>query len=381
MSRLIHPQPDNHLPGARQPKLVRLSEIEAASELLRAKALTRQAGFTAEKIPTWLFKRRPILIDDGALHDQHRKELAKFFTLKSIENRGDAIKQSAKKYVEQALNEPNFSLEQLSLHYSVEVSAKIVGLDSPVLPLAKRLVKVFNQPAVDHTKINYGRSNRQWALAARKALPALAALYFKDVLPAILARKKNPGEDIISFLIQRGYSSLEILMECVTYATAGMVTTKEFICAAFWHLNEDQDLRALFLNSDKSLDILQEIIRLEPPVSHLYRRVAKTGTNCPHSAGTLVDIEVTKANLDPQLFGAEANKLCPDRKLRSAQRAGLSFGDGAHRCPGANLALYETEVLLKELLAQNARLTSTPIIEWDTLVQGYKLRNLKLSFS
>ena len=48
----------------------------------------------------------------------------------------------------------------------------------------------------------------------------------------IHTRRHQPQEDVISYLIEKGYRNREILTECVTYAAAGMVTTREFICVA-----------------------------------------------------------------------------------------------------------------------------------------------------
>ena len=60
--------------------------------------------------------------------------------------------------------------------------------------------------------------------------------------------------------------------------------------------------------------------------------------------------------------------------------AALSFGDGAHRCPGQPLALLETDLLLTRLLALNPRIAAEPTIGWDNLIEGYQLRGMMLTF-
>lgn len=57
----------------------------------------------------------------------------------------------------------------------------------------------------------------------------MMAFFLLDVRPAIAARRREPREDLISHLISRGYSDMNILTECITYGAAGMVTTREFI--------------------------------------------------------------------------------------------------------------------------------------------------------
>jgi cytochrome P450 len=42
---------------------------------------------------------------------------------------------------------------------------------------------------------------------------------------------------VVSQLLSLGFRDLEILTECLTYAAAGMVTTRELIGVAGWHLH------------------------------------------------------------------------------------------------------------------------------------------------
>src|SRR5690606_17236441 len=104
-------------------------------------------------------------------------------------------------------------------------------------------------------------------------------------------------------------------------------------------------------------------------VGHLYRRVTDGPTDgCPYANGTLVDIDVRTANLDPNVYGEDAESLCPVRDVRASERVGLSFGDGEHRCPGQPLALKETDILMRELLCANPIVQSQPQVSWDTLI-------------
>src|SRR4051794_16310816 len=57
----------------------RIRSLAVARQVLRARAETTQAGFTAEAIPTGGLKHRPILISDGPLHDEQRSKVGRFF--------------------------------------------------------------------------------------------------------------------------------------------------------------------------------------------------------------------------------------------------------------------------------------------------------------
>ena len=56
----------------------------------------------------------------------------------------------------------------------------------------------------------------------------------------------------------------------------------------------------------------------------------------------------------------------------------LSFGDGPHKCPGNSLAIQETDILLRKLLALDVELVAEPSIDWDEVIAGYSLRGLRL---
>ena len=101
-----------------------------------------------------------------------------------------------------------------------------------------------------------------------------AHFYGADVKPAIRARRRDRQEDIISQLIELGFSDLEILTECITYAAAGMATTRELMVAAAWHLIDDADLLGRYRGGDVTARrrLLEELLRVEPVVGYLRRR-------------------------------------------------------------------------------------------------------------
>ena len=192
---------------------------------------------------------------------------------------------------------------------------------------------------------------------------------------------------MISHLIAEGYTDADILVECVTYGTAGMVTTREFIAMAAWHLLQNDPLRERYLNAGERerFAILHEIIRLEPVVGHLYRRVQKPfavevdGVAHTPQPGVLIDLCVRPANTDRDTVGEQPLNLCPQRSLPTGlNEAVLSFGDGAHKCPGQPMAILESDVLLRRLLAREVTVVSEPTIEWDDLIAGYALRAFEL---
>lgn len=367
-----------------------LGSLAAAKQVLLARHATRQAGFTAEYIPRNVFRNHPILISDGPQHDQQRRNVARFFAPKVVASRyGTLMEEVVDKILAQVQRTGSISLDQVALYYTVEVTASIVGLTHAKVPaLAHRLEKFFRQPPLDRSKPNLGRTKRQWMAAAYNGLGPVLGLLTFDVLPAVRSRSNAPRKDVISHLIEQDYNLADILVECVTYGTAGMVTTREFITMACWHLLDNSTLRERYLAAEETerLGILAELIRLEPPVGHLYRRVTEDfdvtdrGDTQTLVTGELVDLDIRKINADEDAFAHDPLRVCPDRERSGgAQDVGLSFGFGAHSCPGQPLALREADALLHRLLALDVTRTSEPTISWDDLIEGYRIRQLTLS--
>ncbi len=192
---------------------------------------------------------------------------------------------------------------------------------------------------------------------------------------------------MISQLIRRDFSDLEILTECLTYGAAGMVTTREFITIAAWHLLDDPALLARFRAGDRAgrLALLEETLRLEPVVGHLRRRATRditlTGPEGPIevAAGEVVDLHLRAADADEATVGELPRRLCPDRSLpRAVPGPVLAFGDGHHRCPGGPIALLESEIFLSELFAHEIVAVRPPRVQWNPITMGYDLDRFEL---
>ncbi len=374
-----------------RPGLVTIRSLLAAREVLRANGSTTQAGFTAEFIPQGYLKHHPILMSDGPLHDEQRRKVGRFFAPRVVSERyGTIMKASAEHLTANAVAAGECDVDELALWHTVEVTRHVVGLtESSVRRMAKRLVSFFNQPPFDITKPDLGRTRRQWAQAAANGILPIVRFYFADVRPAIRKRRKRRSEDIISHLLDEGYSNVDILVESLTYGTAGMVTTREFITMALWHLLSTPALRERYqlAGLQERVAILEEIIRLEPVVGHLYRRVTEPleihdgEESLTLAAGDLVDINVRAANADASVVGEDPLAICPGRSLpRGVHTAGLSFSDGAHRCPGQALAILETDALIMAMLAHDPTIAAEPELGWDDLIAGYSLRGLRIRF-
>lgn len=86
---------------------------------------------------------------------------------------------------------------------------------------------------------------------------------------------------------------------------------------------------------------VHETLRLRPTTPKIKRHaeadLVVAGTRIP--AGATVVLDAAAANRDPRLFGEDPDTFDPDRRIDpSVARWGLSFGAGAHQCPGRSVA-------------------------------------------
>jgi cytochrome P450 len=96
----------------------------------------------------------------------------------------------------------------------------------------------------------------------------------------------------------------------------------------------------------------------------------------------LIDLNIVGTNLDEEVVGEQARQLCPERQLKGERvsPAIMSFGDGHHRCPGAYIALQETDIFLQRLLrVDGLRIAQEPTLSWSELTKGYELRNFMVT--
>ncbi len=360
--------------------------FDEARAVLRS-STTRQAGFNAEQVTSQMLKgNRPILYEEGKPHQEQRTKTARFFTPKTVSsNYRQMMEALAERLVAQIPQKRRVDLSELSMVMAVQVTSQVVGLtNSSLRGRSRHLEAFFDNVEVSERKTLLAR------LLQILDLRRLLAFYLLDVRPAIQARRRHPQEDVISHLLSQNYNDQEILTECITYAAAGMATTREFIVMAAWHLLEQPALRARYLVApeEERVAILHEILRLEPVVGHLYRRttdaVALTseGQSVTIPAGALVDISLEAANVDTRVVGEGPEAVCPARPLHGERIGGMlmSFGDGTHRCPGAYLAIQETDIFLTRLLALDGlRIEKVPTLTWDDLTAGYELRRFILT--
>jgi cytochrome P450 len=172
-------------------------------------------------------------------------------------------------------------------------------------------------------------------------------------------RRTSPRDDVLTGLASATFpdGSLPEVIDVVRIAAnlfaAGQETTVRLLAASLQIMGERPELQA-HLRADRSLlpNFVEEMLRLESPVKGDFRLsrcpVNVGGVDLP--AGATLMVLNGAANHDPRRF-ASPREFQLDRENA---RQHLSFGFGAHTCPGAPLARSEARISLERILDRMA---------------------------
>lgn len=343
---------------------------------------TKQLGFKAElmkRMPNEM--RTPILYLEGPAHLEQRKQTARFFTPKAVSGYRPAMEAVADAMMLKLQREKRADLRQLSLGMAMRVVSEVVGLTNSRASGIEKRLDVFLR---EETRFKSGTLMHKVSQFVNQLYVLL--FFWLDVKPSIEARKKQPKDDLITYLIEQNYKDWEIFTEALTYGAAGMATTREFIALAGWHLLTNPALRARYLQAAEAERhaILQEILRLEPIVSVIKRHAAEDirldndGQVYQIRKGDAIHVHVQTVNTDKTVVGTDGDMVCPMRDMHKqvVMPSVMSFGDGHHRCPGAYVAIYETDVFLQRLLRlDNIHIVHEPEFIWSDTTSGFETKN------
>lgn len=350
-----------------------------ARDLLKEELI--QDGFNAEELRKVGFDA--VLYQHGDTHRQSRAAIAKYFSPTTVKQvHMGIIEKTADELIAELKEKKSVDLKILSRNMAAIITSAVVGLN-PTKGMIRRLDHML------HFDTNAPKKNISKSLQSLQGNYLRLSFFFADVMPAIRARRKSPQNDVISYMLSKGKSPLEILVECVVYGAAGMATTQEFICIVLLHCMKNPKVREIMASDDANarIEALNEILRLEPVIGKIYRKahspvtINTEGKDVTIPAGERIAFHIYDVNVDEKAAGASPSQLHPHRELeKGVYRSMLGFGSGSHRCAGEHLALAETDVFTNKLLKEpGLRLQSGPEITSNDTVEGYEVHNLIIS--
>lgn len=193
--------------------------------------------------------------------------------------------------------------------------------------------------------------------------------YFED---AILARRRAPGDDLISDMTQlqaqgAPISDVELRINLGALLIGGNLTTTDLIGNAVrLLLLNPAELAKLKADPGLASAVVEETLRYEPPVD-ITQRVASHDMEiggCPIHPRQGITVSLRAANRDPEVF-EDPHAFVIGRK----RAPHVAFGGGSHICIGAPLARLEAQVALPRLFARfpDLKLVRPQEPQWRTL--------------
>ncbi|CAL9522636.1 cytochrome P450 [Streptomyces sp. enrichment culture] len=211
-----------------------------------------------------------------------------------------------------------------------------------------------------------------------------ASVEFSDYLRELIAaRRKEPGEDLVSGLIAAHdegdrLTEQEMISTCVLLLNAGHEATVNATVNGWYALfrNPAQLER---LRADHTLvpSAVEELMRYDTPLQLFERWVLEDieigGTTIPR--GAEIALLFGSANHDPEVF-ADPGRL----DLARADNPHISFSAGIHYCIGAPLARIELAASMGALLekAPALRLAAEPQRKPNFVIRGLEGLNVEV---
>jgi cytochrome P450 len=206
-----------------------------------------------------------------------------------------------------------------------------------------------------HAYLNSTSSSRSVTMEQRVAN---AKIVESTVLGLIAARRAEPKDDLVSFLIgmklqmpgepPRPLTDREILAHAKLVMVAGGGTSwRQMGIALFALLTHRDQMEAV--RQDRSLidDAIEESLRWNPTAPYFYRMVTADTEFHGHAIpeGAVLELGLGPANRDPDRWER------PDEyDLFRPKLTNMAFGLGTHRCLGMNVARVEISRGIEALL-------------------------------
>ncbi|MEU2539340.1 cytochrome P450 [Streptomyces iakyrus] len=306
-------------------------------------------------------------------HTRIRRLVSKAFTPRTVERLKPYVRGLADELVSALVaNGGGDLLKDVAEPLPVAVIAEMLGIPesdrAPLRPWSADICGMYELKPSEDT--------------AAKAVRA--SVEFSDYLRELIAaRRKEPGEDLISGLIAAHdegdrLTEQEMISTCVLLLNAGHEATVNATVNGWYALFRNPSQLAA-LRADHTLvpSAIEELMRYDTPLQLFERWVLDEieidGTTIPR--GAEIAMLFGSANHDPAVFRNPA-----DLDLTRADNPHISFSAGIHYCIGAPLARIELAASMGALLerAPTLRLAAEPVRKQNFVIRGLEALTVEI---
>jgi cytochrome P450 family 142 subfamily A polypeptide 1 len=291
----------------------------------------------------------PYMIDmDDPDHKKRRSLVSKGFTPRQVADRERRAREVSIDLIERAKIRGRFDfVKDVAAWLPLIMIGDMLGVDPDDYPSLLE----WSETMLNAT----GAMDTERALAAGKAFEDYTA-YQRRVIDA---RRRNPGEDLVSILVHaevdgERLTDDELIMESLLILIGGDETTRHVLSGGMYQLLLHPEQRAaLAADPTKIPTAVEEMLRWVSPIQNMARTAARDVELRGETirAGQKVLLLYPSANRDAKVF-PEPFRFDTARKPNDH----IAFGLGGHFCLGSNLARLELRVFFEEALRRLATL-------------------------
>lgn len=273
-------------------------------------------------------------------HTRLRRVVAPWFTPRAVRRWEDRIQRTVTGFLDALAEREQFDLvTEFATRVPIRVICDLLGVDDA------RHADFARWGEVAGGAIDGVRSLTEWR-AVGTAVREMTD-YFTDLIEA---RRRNPGDDVVSGLIENGaeFTARDLTATAGLLLGAGFETTRNLIGNGVLAFLRNPGQAALLReNPDLAANAVEEVLRYDSPVQSTGRlAVADTElAGAPFPRRHMVAVMLGGANRDPAVFTDPARFDIS----RENARDHLAFSAGVHYCLGSGLARLEGEIALREL--------------------------------
>jgi cytochrome P450 len=296
------------------------------------------------------------LSSDAPVHTKIRRYLQAAFLPRRVAVLEPTLKETADELIDTFVDNGSGDFySEFAYRYPLLVVGRLVGVPDSDLDQ----VKDWASQRVDLRNSDLPEAEQIVAANAQRD-------YYEYTLRLVEQRRANPGQDLLSWIIQDSDASDDPLTEdqlasqATSLLTAGHETTAHWLVVALRRLLQDRARWEALVADPESLTThaVEEALRVDGPVQAIWRKVKEDteieGVAIP--AGSRLSLVLGSANDDETVF-PEPREFQAERRNATQH---LTFGRGPHTCVGAPIARLEARIALQMLAGRlpNLRLAA-----------------------